>query len=194
MINLFRRMGKYEKAKALANQQNSMNICKEILLPMATAGEEMQKYQGESIMALLSNLGWIISDAVCRSPLLYTSEYGRQVLLAVASLYETVFVDGRCGVWHWNIAILYLTLADYEAKYGEIQKALAYFDSGFDHCKAYNCEEYSYSAPLVSKVKHAAREKCSPVSADFWKSRISNMPTDLRDELRKNGKYAECFE
>ncbi len=37
---LYCRMGEYEKAKALANAQNAIVICKELLLPMATVGEQ----------------------------------------------------------------------------------------------------------------------------------------------------------
>ena len=133
---LYCRMGEYEKAKALANDQNTIIICKELLLPMATVGEEKARYQSERIMALLSNLRFAISESVAMRPAVSSSEYGRQILLSVIKLYETVFIDGRCGKWHWDIGHLYLTLAHYELDNdGSMEKVLNYFDKGFDHCK-----------------------------------------------------------
>ena len=144
---LYCRMGEYEKAKALANDQNTIIICKELLLPMATVGEEKARYQGERIMALLGNLQFAIFESVALRPWVSSSEYGRQILLAVIQLYDTVFIDGRCGKWHWNIGHLYLTLAHYELDNdGSMEKVLHYFDRGFDHCKEYmriyNEDEY----------------------------------------------------
>ena len=111
---LYCRMGEYEKAKALANDQNALVICKEVLLPLATVGEEKARYQGERIMALLSNIRNAIFEAVATRPSVSSSEYGREILLSVINLYETVFIDGKCGFWHWDIGNLYLTLVQYE--------------------------------------------------------------------------------
>ena len=147
---LYCRMGEYEKAKALANDQNALVICKEVLLPLATVGEEKARYQGERIMALLSNLRFAISESVATRPAVSSSEYGREILLSVISFYETVFADGRCGRWHWDIGNLYLTLVHYETDNGgSMEKILEFFDKGFDHCKEYMriCkeDEYQYS-------------------------------------------------
>lgn len=198
MMQLYCRMGEYEKAKALANAQNSLIICRELLLPMTASGEERARYQGERIIALLSNLQVAISDSVSLNNSVFTSEYGRQVLLSFVNLCETIFIDGRCGFWHWNISYLYFTLADYEATYGgDIKNALAYFDKGFDHCQQYNSifqeEEYSYSAPLVSNLKVLTKGKIPFIYKDFWKEKIKHLPKNICDEIRKNDKYAECF-
>lgn len=196
---LYCRMGEYEKAKALANDQNSLATCKELLLPLATVGEEKARYQGERLMALLSNLRVAIFQSVNLRPAVSTSEYGRKILLSVLNLYETIFVDGRCGIWHWDIGYIYLTLTNYETMHGgNIQRALAYFDKGFDHCKEYERisdeGEYSYSAPLVSNLKSPTKSNFPPMGEDFWKKEIKCFPENFRDELRKNEKYAECFE
>lgn len=187
-------MGEYEKAKAFANDQSALTICKEVLLPLATIGEERARYQGEEIMALLSNLRLAISGAVALRPAVSDSEYGKQILLSVINLYETIFVDGRCGRWHWDIGDLYLTLSH---RAEEIDTVLDYFDKGFDHCKEYQriCseEEYSYSAPLVSNLKSLTKGELPPIGQDFWKKRLKFYPQNICDELRKNPKYAECF-
>ena len=196
---LYCRMGKYEKAKALANAQNALVICKEVLLPLATVGKEKARYQGERIMALLSNLRFAISEAVATRPAVSSSEYGRQVLLSVINLYESVFIDGRCGNWHWDIGNSYLTLAQYEMdNNGSMEKALQYFDKGFEHCKEYERiykeGEYQYSAPFVSALSKINKGDLAPLGDDFWGKELHTFPKNIVEEIRKNPKYAECFE
>ena len=192
---LYCRMGEYEKAKALANDQNALVICKEVLLPLATVGEEKARYQGERIMALLSNLSFAISESVAMRPAVSSSEYGRQILLSVIKLYETVFIDGRCGKWHWNIGHLYLTLAHYELDNdGSMEKVLNYFDKGFDHCKEYNRiyneGEYQYSAPLISALPKIDKGDLAPFGDDFWGKQLRTFQKNIVEEIRINPKYA----
>lgn len=199
ITQLYCRMGEYEKAKALADDQSSLIICKELLLPLATVGEEKARYQGEKITALLSQLQLAISESIALRPDVSTSEYGRQLLLSVINLYETIFADGRCGKYHWDIGHLYQNLAHYAASNNEDgDTVLDYFDKGFDHCKEYqricNEDEYGYSAPLVSNLKSLSKGELAPVGQDFWEKEIKRYPQNICDELRKNPKYAECFE
>ena len=192
-------MGEYEKAKALANSQNSIVISKEVLLPLATVGEEKARYQGERITALLSSLGYAVSEAVATRPAVSASEYGRHILLSVINVYETVFNDGRCGRWHWAIGALYLTLAGYEMDNdGSTEKILYYFDKGFEHCeeydRIYNENEYRYTAPLISNLPHIVKGNLEPIGDDFWKKELLTFRKDIVEEIRKNPKYAKCFE
>ena len=196
---LYCRMGEYEKAKALANDQNALVICKEVLRPLATVGEEKARYQGERVMALLSNLSFAVSEAVATRPAISSSEYGREILLSVINLYETVFIDGKCGSWHWDIGHLYLILAHYEMdRNGNAEKALDYFDKGFDHCKEYvriyNDGEYRYSAPLVSALPKINKGDIAPIGDDFWAKELRMYQKNVVEQIRKNPKYAECFE
>ena len=196
---LYCRIGEYEKAKALANEQNSVVISKEVLLPLTTIGEEKARYQGERIMALLSNLEFAILNAVATRPAVSSSEYGRQILLSVIDLYETIFVDGKCGKWHWDIGNLYLTLLHYEIDNGgSMEKILGYFDKCFDHCKEYeriyNEGEYQYSAPLMSALPKIEKGELLPMGDDFWERQLRTFRSNVVEEIRKNPKYAECFE
>lgn len=195
---LYCRMGEYEKAKALANDQNALVICKEVLLPLATVGEEKARYQGERIMALLGNLQFAIFESVALRPWVSSSEYGRQILLAVIQFYDTVFIDGRCGRWHWDIGDLYLTLVHYETDNGgSMEKILEFFDKGFDHCKEYMriCkeDEYQYSAPLVSALPKINNGDLATIGENFWKKELRKYRKNVVEEIRKNPKYAECF-
>ena len=189
-------MGQYEKAQALVNKQDSIFYCQEMLLPRITEGEEMDRVQGESIIALLRGLEWVLSYAVVSIRSLCFTPYSRSILLAVAELYELIFSDGRCGREHWNICELYLRLARYEALDGDLQKAMDYFDKAFTNDKLYReaCTlgDYCYSAPLVSKVVESA-DKFTVRSDHYWEEVFRILPERLVTELRQNPKYAECF-
>ena len=132
-------------------------------------------------------------------PAVSSSEYGRQILLSVVNLFETVFIDGRCGAWHQNIGSLYLGLARYEIDNGgRMEKALNYFDKGFDHCKEYeriyNEGEYQYSAPLVLALPKINKGDLAPFGDDFWRKQLRKFQKNIVEEIRKKSKYAECFE
>ena len=196
---LYCRMGEYEKAKVLANNQNALVISKEVLLPLATVGDEKARYQGERIMALLSNLRLAISESVATRPAVSSSVYGRQILLSVVNLFETVFVDGRCGAWHQNIGQLYLTLVKYAMDNNDsMENILNYFDKGFDHYKEYsricNQGEYQYSAPLMSALPKINKGDLVPFGDDIWEKEFRFYPQNVVEEIRKTPKYVECFE
>lgn len=197
VIHLYKNLGKPEKAKILANEQPSIIFSKEILLSLVTTAEEGDKYQGELILVLLRELTGVISRATLTNPSVSSDKYGREVLLCLVNLFETVFPDGRCGKEHFDLRYLYLTLATLEASHGNnLAQARAYFDKGFEHHKEY-CRilamgDYSYSAPLLSNVTIPV-EKFQQIPEYFWKNQMSQMPEVLCEELRKNEKYRECF-
>lgn len=200
LTSLYCRMGEYDKAKTLADNQNSIIVCKEMLLPMATVGEEQAMYQSERIMALLSNLQVAVCESIAFRPAVSSSDYGKQIILSVINLYETIFADGRMGSWHGDVERLYLTLTNYEINNsGNTKNILLYFDKAFDHYKAfvhvYQEEEYRYFAPLLSDLKPVAKGDFAPANmGDFWKRELRSYPSNILDELRKNPKYSECFE
>ena len=198
MIMIYQSIGEYEKAKILASEQNSIILCKEVLLPKASIGEEKDKYQGENIIALLQELDVAISDSVATKISIQTTKYGRSILLALINLFEVVFDDKRFGSQHKNMRDLYLTLANYEAQYdGDMKQSLDYFDKGFEHhkeyCKICGMEQYQYSAPLVSNVM-ISNKKFPFVPKIFWESWMESVPKNLYNELLTNKKYEECFE
>ncbi len=201
VIGIYQRMGKYEKAEALAKSQDSMIVCRELLLTKTSRGAEQGRYMGEAIIDLLAELHAVTHAAVFRNTDVFSSEYGRQALESVANLYETIFSDGRCGVWHWNLATLYFDMAQSESNNGgDIDKAAAYFDKGFEHCMEYRrlCEEgideYTYSAPLVAGVKVRIMGGVNTIDRDYWRHEMKLMSQALQERLRRDEKYAECFE
>ncbi len=198
LMHIYSRMGEYEKAKALANVQSAVSICKEVLLPLSAVGEEKARYRAESLTALISRLKFTVFESVATRPEISGSGYGIQLLMSVNNLYETVFADGRCGKYHWEIGHAYMVMSHYAAANNEsIDTVIDYFDKGFDHCKEYQriCdgEEYKYTAPLVSDLKSIAKGELAPLGEDFWKRELQMLPPNIHDELRKNEKYDECF-
>jgi len=200
LTSLYCHMGEYEKAKILANKQNSINICKEILLPLATDGEEKVRYQGERLTALMGNLHFAIAESIALRPPVQASGYGNQLLLAFTNLYETLFIDGRFGKYHADLGNLYLLLTSYEIdNKGSMKKALEYFNKAFTHynesVRIYNKGNYKYTAPLVSGLKPLEKGDHAPVDmGTFWKDKFKMLPDDFVCEIRKDPKFAECFE
>ena len=99
--------------------------------------------------------------------------------------------------WHFEIGNQYLSIAEQEASNGDMQKALKYFDKGFEHCTEYEKilseNTYVYSAPLVSKLKYAAKKNPPSIKDGFWANELKLFPEHFCDELRKNKKYSVCF-
>jgi len=197
MIHLCNNMGRYDKAKALAEEQSSIIYCKEILLTRATEGEEADKYRGELILTLLRELEGVVSNAVLAKQSVNSSAYGREVLLTLIHMYEVIFQDRQCGKQHMNLRYLYLTIATLEARHGgDLEKAMKYFDKGFEHHKEYcrisETGEYHYSAPLVEKVTLQAGQ-FQEIPENFWKIQMPQFAEEFCEELKKNPKYSECF-
>lgn len=198
LIQLYQHLGEYQKALALADNQTPIFLCREVLLTQATIGEEKELYQGELILELLNQLHYALSNSVLNNSSINTSDYGKEVLLSLIRLIETICQDGRCGLRHMNLRPLYLFLANIEAQNGKnMEKALAYFAKGFEHHKKYltlsTVGEYQYTAPLIFRVSLSS-DQIQPVPDFFWKNHMQTVPDALKNELIKDPKYAECFE
>ena len=198
IIPLYCKMGEYEKAKAVASQQNPLIICKELLLPLATAGQEKARYLSEQILALLYALRFSLSESNALHPNI-SNEYRRQILESQIRLYETIFSDGRCGPCHMDLAQLYLELLDcMNDECIDDKSRLACFDKAFEHYKSYesacNVAEYRYSAPLVQDLPPLTIGDLLPVEKDFWKKRFKLHPSPILDAVRNHPKYAEWLD
>lgn len=198
LIMLYQHLEDYEKARTLAEEQPSLILSREVLLPQATTTEERHQYLGELIIALLSELCYAVTNSILSTNSLPVSDYQKEVLLSLITLYEAIFKDGRCGTMHMNLRYLYMTLANLEARDKQnVEKALTYFDKGFEHHKEYcrisTSGAYHYTAPLVAKVP-ISPEHFQPVPEFFWKYHMNMVPDLLKELLRKNEKYVECFE
>ncbi len=193
----YSKMGMYDKAKALAEKQNTLIISRECLMTHATEGEEQDKYLGEAIIALMNELKKHLETSVATKKSLLTSGVSVQKMLALAHFYEEIFDDGRFGVAHANMRDIYLSCSIFEAIFGDIKKAVQYFDIAFNHHTEYleireKGGDYSYSSPLVSKVV-SKQEAFPKVSEDGLKDYLKAAPEKLIEEIKKNKKYASAI-
>lgn len=177
MIPLACSMGEFEKAKALANNQASLSVCKEALLTLATTGTEKARFQEEYMMELLTAFDHALFDTISTRPVIFTSEHGTKLLSALIQLYEAIFADGRCGKWHYHIGQLYLTLAGYEtSKNGVDSHTSPYYAKGLEHLKQYERisqeEEYTYSAPLLSNLKPLKKGDVAPLAKEVFADKL----------------------
>ncbi len=199
LTSLYCSMGEYEKAKILANNQNSLTVSKEILLPLATVGEEKARYQAERLTVLMENLHFAITESIALRPSVQASGYGNQLLLSFINLYETLFIDGRFGKCHGELGNLYFLLTSYEINNeGSTKKALEYFAKAFSHYKEsvriYSEGNYNYTAPLFSDLRPLEKWKFAPVDmGTFWKEKFKMLPENFVCEIKKDPKYLECF-
>ena len=200
MVITYAKMGYYDKAKALAASRDSIISSRELLLTKAADAEERDRYCGEAIIALLTEIKRVIVYAVSTKVPLFTSPESIRLFLGLANLYESVFSDGRCGVAHSHICDLYLHAAIYEARFGEgAEKALEYFRKAYEHNGLYNsirCEgndEYKYTAPLFSRVTFPSEN--FPTDSDMpWKSWLELIPDNLKELIKADPQLKECFE
>ena len=198
LVQLYCQLGENDKAKNLANKQNSIILSREVLMPYATVGVEKEKYQGERITNLLLSLSHSILNSVSRKPSLFNEKYGIEIIISVINVYETLFIDGNCGFYHNDISQLYYSIARHKAMNGsDLSKALKYFDKAFEHSKAFERivnEGGDYTAPLVSGMGPIKKGELGPTSKDYWTNMTRGLPENICTELRKNPKYAVCFE
>ena len=198
LVLYYAKMGYTDRAKTLASKQNSIIACRETLMPKATEAEERDKYQGEAIISLLTELKNVLCNSVCTKISLFTKSEGIKLFVDLAHLYESIFSDGRCGVAHSHIRELYLHAADLEARFNKnTDQAFEYFKKGFEHKKLYDsirCTgEYQYTSPLVAKVTFPS-ENFPSISTTFWKGWIEVFPEEFKERIKADSDYAECFE
>ena len=197
MVADYSKMGQFDKAKELAEKQNSVYVSRECLMIHATENEERDRYLGEAIISVMNELKNLIETAGTTKKSLVKDGVSVQKLIALAEFYESLFDDGRLGIAHTNVRDLYVCSSIFEASCGDIEKAMEYFDRGFEHHITYKSilqsEEYSYSSPLFSKVIN--RGGFPKTATEGMKDYLTAAaPENLRKEILKNEKYSECFD
>ncbi len=198
LIILYGKIGRNDKALELAQKQNSIIVCKEMLLTYSSKEEEKDMYSGEAIIALLRQLENLVLTAVASKISVFTTDTGVRLLTELARLSETVFSDGNFGYVHLNMRDLYLSCALFEARFrSDAVKAKEYFDKAYGHNEKYrsirNTGVYHYTAPLVSKVTFPS-ENFPVIPDDYWASWMEAIPENLKDAIAKDAKYAGVFE
>lgn len=197
LVNLYRRMGEYDRAKALAMRHSDVRSSKEFLLCLATTGAEKARYRAEGMLEFLNRAKGFAWEFIVTNPDVPFPEYGRPLMLAFLQVYERIFADGRCGLYHYEMGQMYQVLADQEVGRGDLPNFLAFFDKAFDHFDAYVhlCDDgdFAYTAPLVSAMEPETENKQIVISDKVWEEYLHHWPENILSELRQNPKYASLF-
>ena len=134
MVRLYAMRGEFEKAQELAKKQNSITVCREVLLPSTTgSGEERQKHIGELILALAAELEKAVVGEVYRSRKLRLTHTGIEKLCMVANLYQSVLDDGNCGFGHFVLSDIYYHCAKLAADQALTDEAKQYLRLSLQH-------------------------------------------------------------
>ncbi len=186
MVRHYAIMGNYVKAEELCDKQNSIVISCECLRPNAAEGMKREKYQEEALRVLTRQMYRIMETMVWTNMSLYMNESGVQKMLGIARLYELIFDDSNFGEYHADLMHIYKTCTSFEAKVGNFETALCYFERQFHHAKKY--EEFRRND--TDKV---TRNKFPIAPVNILNSLLNNLPENFIEAIKKNHRYAECF-
>ncbi|MBP5608352.1 MAG: helix-turn-helix transcriptional regulator [Lachnospiraceae bacterium] len=198
LLDVYTSMGDYERAEKKAQEQSSIEECREVLLASINYDTyndgKLKKYLGEVILVLLHELEHFANRAVTINEELNSSKDGLGILTNLKSLYEGVFSGDDYGKFHSDLCMLNLSCARISARIKDYDKAYEYFASAYDHYIEHDkimmkglkdgCSKKCFKAPLIKE----ADEGHIPIVVcrmDFFKDFIESMPMRMRNKFYK---------
>lgn len=190
---LYSWMGDQENAERTARSQSPVSISREVLLADTTQDEKSAKYRGEAIVSLLHELNKVIRTAVMSKHSLSHSQAGLDALLATARLYESIFEDGNCGIFHNDMCMLYLNCSSIAVHLKDSGRALDYYGTALDHFLEFKqAQGLQLTAPLVSKAKDY-RPVIARLDREWFEEHMQSFPVECTEAIKSNPKYAAIF-
>lgn len=196
-------MKQYEKAEKKALEQPRVCISKEVLLSNFCSEQNRSRYRGEAILSLLHEFRNMIEIGITENEKLKKSKEGIEIFSLVGQLYDKLLGEDYCGNFNSDLCISDLCCVRIAANIKDYPMAIAYFDSAFEQYKKHltlwedwrntNVVDECFNTPLLSEVKNPSVNivLCRP---EYFKSAISSLPDDIKEQLTTNPKYAELFE
>ena len=198
LLDVYTSMGDYEKAEKKAQEQSTIEECREVLLASINYGtdneEKTEKYLGEVILVLLHELELFINRAVSINDKLNASKTGLDILTDVNNLYEKIFSGDDYGQFHSDLCMLELSQARISARIKDYDSMQTYFASAYDHYKKHeklmakgrkdSGIKDRFKAPLLK----SADETHIPIVVcriDYFKYLIESMPARMKKKLYK---------
>ena len=128
-----------------------------------------------------------------RHPLSH-SQAGLDTLLAIVRLYESIFDDGNCGIFHNDMCMLYLDCSSIAVHLNESERALKYCEIALDHFLEFKHVQgiSKFTAPLIEKAKNY-RPSIVLLDREWFEEHMQSFPAELIDAIRNNPKYASIF-
>ena len=167
LIYLYGTVGECEKAKKCAADLPDVHNAREIIITRAVEGKEREIALGNAVLVLLhegtelmmQNL--VYHDAHFADPMLPLT-----TVKNVIALYDLIFTDQNYGVYHAELALLYLYLSEWYWRCGMRDETFAALDIALVHARKFdslwkrahstqNGEEGEllfYTAPLLDTV------------------------------------------
>lgn len=195
MVRLYAMRGEFEKAEALVKKQDSITVCREVLLPSSTgSSEKRQVYIGELVLALAAELEKAVIGEVYRNRKLRLTHVGIEKMLMVAQLYRSILDDGNCGFGHFVLSDIYYHCAELAADQKLTEEARQYMHDSFVHMEAYRKvqtkgEDFHYTAVLVAGAT-ARAESMFPLRSG--PDRFQRLPDNLK-EIVMNDEFLQNF-
>lgn len=190
---LYSCMGDQENAERTALSQSPVSISREVLLADTTIDEKAEKYRGEAILGLLHELNKVLRNAVMSKHSLSHSQAGLDALLAAARLYESIFDDGNCGIFHNDMCMLYLYCSSIAVHLNDFGRALSYCETALEHFLAFEqVQGLRLTAPLVNQAKDY-RPSIVTLDREWFEEHMQSFPVECTDAIKSNPKYATIF-
>jgi len=153
LVCIYRVTGDVEKGIKLADRLPKISQSREILLADGTDGKTQAKYLGESLIELTYVYVEQMMYALVNNIRNYDTEMPIEKVNGAISLFGLICDDGNFGIYHREVAFLYLYLSRLEWQYGRHDEAFESLDNALDHAKKYDSfvlsDEPHYTAPLV---------------------------------------------
>lgn len=191
---LYSWMGNQENAERTALSQSPVRISREVLLADTTIDEKSEGYRSEAILALMHELYKVLRTAVMIKHSLSHSQEGLDALLAVVDLYENIFKDGNCGIYHNDMCMLYLNCSSVAVYLHDTERALHYYETALDHFLEFPKvqKDAQLTAPLVKNAKDY-NPSIVKLDREWFEEHMQTFPTECAEAIKNNPKYAAIF-
>lgn len=207
LLDVYCKLGGYEKAEEKAKEQPMLEVCREVMLASIAYGtqgdlqaeKKKRKYLGEAILAFLHELEFFINIAVAQNEKIADSDAGLDILTAVSRIYEAIFAGDDYGKYHSDLCMLDMSRARIAAKQKDYDAALHFFDMAYMHyaghveimgrMKERGGLEESFHAPLLEETG----ETSIPIvicNKEHLKAFVDRLPKSVKAKIVENPKYA----
>lgn len=186
--------GNQEAAERTALSQSPVRISREVLLADTTAGEKSESFRADAVLGLMHELYKVLRTAVMSKHSLSHSQAGLDMSLALVRLYESIFSDGNCGIFHNDMCMLYLNCASIAAHLKDSERALHYYETALDHFLAWKQVQgiFRLTAPLISKARNFS-PSIVLLNREWFEEHLQSLPAGCADTVRNNPRYAPIF-
>lgn len=202
LLSIYAELEEYEKAEKIACKQPSVSLSKEVLLGRIYGAENAKQYQGEAVITLLNELRFAVDVVITNNEELLHSQEGLDILSSLRQFYEKILGD-ECYGFHSDFCFIDILCAVIAGNIGDYDSAFSYFDSAFEqyikfkqymtiNAKAELQESKHFKTTFLREVQ-MPYYKIYVCEAVFLEYAIHSFPDNVKEQIRRNPKYADIF-